>query len=256
MTDIIIPTKTIKSKYFCDHDFFSRDNEASFYWAGFLAADGCSHEIKNSNSKILSLQLSDKDINHVLKFKKDICFNGKITKSINKLSKNNSDWSDSSRSRIVIFSNKIFDDLNRFNIVPRKTKIYKFPDFIKNHNLANHFMRGYVDGDGNFFLDKSRNRVCFELRGTFDFLSEYQKILELNLKNKSDSKVTTPDSTSKIKYSGKRYMPEIVDFLYKDATIYLERKYDIAKQSYELIKNLKRNRRNKQQIMDDKLTCI
>ncbi len=28
-------------KYTCDDDFFSRDTEEAFYWAGFIAADGC-----------------------------------------------------------------------------------------------------------------------------------------------------------------------------------------------------------------------
>lgn len=47
--------------------------------------------------------------------------------------------------------------------------------------------------------------------------------------------MTTPDSTSKLKYSGKKILPKIVDFLYKDATIYFQRKYDIANLSYKLL---------------------
>lgn len=34
-----LPHKKHK-KYTCDDDFFSRDNPESFYWAGFIAADG------------------------------------------------------------------------------------------------------------------------------------------------------------------------------------------------------------------------
>src|ERR1700678_2051133 len=40
---------TKRQKYTCDHEFFSRDNEASFYWAGFIAADG---NISKDNRRI------------------------------------------------------------------------------------------------------------------------------------------------------------------------------------------------------------
>ena len=89
-------------------------------------------------------------------------------------------------------------------------------------------MRGYLDGDGSFYYDKFRNRVCLELRGTKEFLFKYKTIIEANITKKCNVVVTTPDSTSKLKYSGKKYMPEIMDFLYKDATLYMSRKHNIA----------------------------
>ncbi len=219
--------KTVKSKFSCDHNFFSRDNEKSFYWAGFIAADGCVFK-KSMNSKTLTLSLAEKDYNHLLKLKNDINFNGNIYKSVTKHSLTNSKWNDSVKRSLLISSTSIFEDLKRFEINPNKTKVYTFPKWLINHNLVNHFMRGYNDGDGSFYYDKSRNRVCFELRGTKEFLTDYRAILELNLKKKSKVNVTTPDSTSKLKYSGKKIVPQIVEFLYKNSTICLERKYEIA----------------------------
>lgn len=35
MLSLIRKSKIVKSKYSCDHNFFSRDNEKSFYWAGY-----------------------------------------------------------------------------------------------------------------------------------------------------------------------------------------------------------------------------
>lgn len=222
-------TKTVKSKYFCNHNFFNEDSEQSFYWAGFIAADGCVFS-KNLNIKKIIISLSDKDEEHLFKFKSNINFTGPISKSTTK--RINKKWKDSTKCTITISSYKLFDSLKRFNIVPNKTNILTFPNHLKEHPLINHFMRGYVDGDGSFYINKNRRRVCFELRGTYGFLKDYQHILENNLNKRTKVKITIPDSTSKIKYSGIKIMPSLVDFLYKDATIFMERKYNIAKKCY------------------------
>jgi hypothetical protein len=219
-------TQIAKSKYSCDHSFFSRDNEQSFYWAGFVAADGC--VFKRGNSTTLNVSLSEKDLDHLKRFKLDLNFDGKITRSVTKHSLTNPNWNDSIKRGISISSFQMFQDLKRFNINPNKTKVYTFPFWLENHPLVNHFMRGYADGDGSFFDDIQRKRICFELRGNFDFLVIYKRILDKNLDFDIKNKVTTPDSTSKIKYYGKKNMPSLIRFLYKDANVYLKRKFDIA----------------------------
>jgi hypothetical protein len=234
--------KTTFSKYSCDHYFFSKDTEQSFYWAGFLASDGCVY--KKNNSKKIILSLSDKDLDHLLKFKEHICFDGNVTQSISKHSSTNYKWKDSYKVTLTISSSQWFEDLKRFNIEPNKTKKYTFPSWLTNHSLVSHYMRGYVDGDGSFFYDKSRDRVCFELRGNSDFLIDFKNILESNLDKQSNANVTTPDSTSKIKYYGKWIVPQIVDFLYKDCSVFLQRKYDIALKSKNIIKHRNRYKTN------------
>lgn len=220
--------RNVYSKYSCDHYFFSRDNEKSFYWAGFLAADGCVYS-KSSYSKVLSLSLAQKDLPHLEVFKTNLNYTGTIRSAITRHSLTNPNWNDSIKNNICISSTQIFNDLKRFGIVPAKTKILEFPNWLIEHPLVNHFMRGYNDGDGSFFHDKSRDRICFELRGTASFLNTYKQIIESNVNFKNKTNITTPDSTSKLKYYGKKMMPHIVDFLYKNATIFLQRKYDIAK---------------------------
>lgn len=230
--------RSVNSKYSCDHNFFSRDNEQSFYWAGFLAADGCVY--KRGENRTLIISLAEKDTDHLLMFKNHINYDGVIYSSTSKHSLKNPKWNDSIKKTLSISSDSIFDNLKRFNLEPNKTKIYTFPQWLKSHPLVNHYMRGYVDGDGSWFEDKSRNRICFELRGNKEFLQDYRSILESNLDIKSRTTVTTPDSTSKIKYYGKHLVPQVADFLYKDATIYLQRKYDIAIKSKDVVVSRKR----------------
>lgn len=226
-----------RSKYYCNHLFFSQVNEKSLYWAGFIAADGC--VFKRNNNKTLIISLSERDVCHLDKLKNDIEFDGPLAKSITKHSVSNSKWNDSIKRSICISSARIFNDLQTYNICPNKTKIYTFPEWLQNHPLVNHFMRGYVDGDGSYFLDKSRDRICFELRGTKEFLDVYKSILDQNIKITNSNKVTTPDSTSKIKYYGNNTVASLYEFLYKDATVYLDRKKNIAEMAKKFLTNKK-----------------
>lgn len=182
--------------YSCDHDFFKRENEDVFYWAGFIAADGCVRQRKNSkkeltNSYDLYIGLALKDLNHLQKFKKCINFNGPIHNIIGKNSLRNHNWNDSKKVELRITSKTIFDDLSKFNIVPRKTHIYTFPEWLKKHQLVHHFMRGYFDGDGSLFFSKQKNKsdqLFFSLRGTSQFLTDYRSILENNCNLKKRNK--------------------------------------------------------------------
>ena len=211
-------------KYECNDDYFQFDTSEIFYWAGFIAADGCV-KLKNGKYKQLSIGLARKDHNHVEKFKKAVGFSGSVHKIISQ---------GHIRSEITISSGKLFDDLSRFNIVPCKSLIYTFPEWLVNHFNVNHFMRGYNDGDGSFYrsLNKGRTveQLYFGLRGTKKFLIAYKQILEQNCKlRKSDKKPRANCGIYTLEYGGTRVVGQIRDFLYKDAEQNkLERKYNIA----------------------------
>ena len=64
-----IPIRKITSRYYADYNIFEDINTAEkAYWLGFLAADGCNYQRKQNAT--ISLRLSQKDINHLEKFKK------------------------------------------------------------------------------------------------------------------------------------------------------------------------------------------
>lgn len=69
-----------------DEDFFSRDNEESFYVAGFLAADGWKG--RTSNSFLQGIQLSVKDDEHLVNIKNLLKYEGEIKYSIKKTTYN------------------------------------------------------------------------------------------------------------------------------------------------------------------------
>lgn len=205
------------SIYAINDKFFATNTEASFYWAGFIAADGC------INNNRLALDLSAKDKDHLSKIN-NILSPGKILREAIVKEKYKI-------YRYSIVSKQIISDLERFNIVPRKSLIYTFPKTLINHHLINHFMRGYFDGDGCFkqYYTKNTTQMKFNLLGTENFLLTYLDILKQCCKIKNDKKISKVRNIYSLDFGGNNIVGEISIFLYKDATIFLERKYDKIK---------------------------
>jgi intein/homing endonuclease len=204
-------------------NFFGADSPESFYIAGFIAADGC------VNNKELSIRLSSKDKKHLEKI-------NSILQSERSIRHYNNNYTGVSVLRIC--SKQILNDLKRFNVVPRKSLIYSFPDWIKNHPLKNHFMRGYFDGDGSFYLQHQYNKkICFGLRGTVKFLIDYRSILEKECEFPVRiNAMPISGGCGLLGYGGNKNIIKISNFLYKDATIYLDRKKKIALKAEGLLK--------------------
>ncbi len=222
-------------KHNCNHNFFSIDDEESFYVAGFVAADGCVKK-HSGNKNIINqfyIGLSVKDESHLLKIKNIMKSDHKLYSVVGKNSLRNSKWKDSSKRELVITSEKLCNDLKKFNVVPRKTYVYTFPEWLINHPLVHHFMRGYNDGDGSFYIqDKTKNipQVCFSLRGTPLFLHIYRSILERECDLQPRTKtVRVNTGIGVLEYGGNGIVAKIAKFLYKDATVMLDRKYEIVK---------------------------
>jgi hypothetical protein len=220
----------VVNKYTCDLDFFTRDNQESFYVAGFIAADGCLKERQlNHGNPIFQLYigLAEKDKNILETIKQLMKSNHPISNFLNKNSKYNPLWNDSYKSEFTITSKKIFDDLKRFDIGPRKSMTYKFPEWMVTHPLKHHFMRGYNDGDGSFYIG-NEEQIYFSLRGTPSFLEVFRSILE---KSCDLTIRTTPirvnTNQGVLEYGGNKILAKISQFLYKDATVFLPRKRDI-----------------------------
>ena len=206
----------MRRKFCVDDNVFSDFSEKSFYLAGFMAADGCI----NSKSEIC-IRLSSKDKNHLVK--------------LNDLFESNRSIRDYDNgytgvSVLRITSSKIVNDLEKFCVVPRKSNTLKFPEWLKDHELKHHFMRGYFDGDGSFYLNTQYNdKICFSLRGTQEFLFEYRNVLEKECGFKHrENKIPISGGQYQLGYGGNNNTICISNFLYNNATIFLERKHAVA----------------------------
>lgn len=211
-----------------NNNFFTTNSAESFYWAGFIAADGCvtikkdKYKDREYRQKVLRINLANKDYKHLEKFSDAIDYSGRILSTHNGMA-----------SLVVLRSDKIFDDLEKFNIVPCKSLIYTFPQWVIKDKNINHFMRGYFDGDGCFgkrMLKKEKYpQIIFSLCGTYVFLYDYMRVLE----NKCNITFKEPRKNKNIfeaRYTGNSVVKNIRNFLYEGSTeqTRLDRKYNIV----------------------------
>lgn len=226
MEDNNIPKRNNREqalKYSCDENFFEEiDTEEKAYWLGFLYADGYITERKTEKSSlILGISLSVKDIEHLYKFKKSLKSNHNINKyKVVSGYKVGADY-----CRILIFSNKLCNDLIKQGCVKNKTDILTFPNIKK--ELKKDFIRGYIDGDGSLVIYKSRNKknCSIHICGTKEILLGIEDYLEINNKLIRRYKDRT-NNNFYITIGGNLQVKRISKLLYGDSTIYLERKYN------------------------------
>jgi hypothetical protein len=232
-------------KYNCDFDFFNRDTEESFYWAGFIAADGW--VINKNYVYTLGISLSTKDLKHLEKFKKDICAEQPISifiKPAMHIANNKNISPPSEICSIKLHSKKIVESLERFGIVQAKTYKLNIPEWLKNHELVRHFLRGYIDGDGCFCLARNKGQdphVFFAMKGTADFLNSFNDIMKINDVSREERRKRERLVGKKelmfdvLKYGGNAIISRMYHYLYDDATVFLERKEEIAKKATEWV---------------------
>lgn len=224
-------------KYSFNKDFFKEETEKAFYWAGFIAADGCVRIKKSKYSQLPTLEIVSADHEHLIKFMSDIDTVKPVYRSVYGYSK--IDNRKLYRSHISLHSENILNDLdNKFNIRPKKTHNHDFPLNIKEHFMLRHFLRGYFDGDGGFYLNTSGDTTQMTVRicGTIEFLTDFKECIEEGADIVSASKPYMYNGQGALNYCGNRMVSRIAHFLYDDSDVYLDRKLKQANQSFGLVK--------------------
>jgi hypothetical protein len=234
----------------CNDDFFSVDTMEAFYVAGFIAGDGNLSSVRlkdphikhrtDDGGKSISIKLASKDRNFVSKIRDILGIENPIFDDVSTehLLPDSRYKSASYGSSIYCTSPQMFDDLARFNITPNKSLTLEFPEWMKSHPLRHHFIRGYYDADGcwSFRYNKDKNKqdtkdrqIRCSVRGTKNFLTDIRSILETDLTiRKKTGDIPLSGGIHKLEYAGNQITKKISDYLYKDATLYLERKHLIA----------------------------
>ena len=212
------PNKT--NKYSLDENYFNIvDTEDKAYFLGLLYADGYNYE---ERSEIL-LQLQELDIDILKKFNFYLKSNKPLQfKKSKKESCQNS-------NRIAISSKKISKRLVELGCPQAKTFKLSFPiEEQVPQNLLRHFVRGYFDGDGSFGIYKIKNRKnSFAYIVSVTSTEEFCKGLQLFLFKELEKQYSIFDDHKMkcIKFGGRNTTYKFLDWLYKDANVFLERKY-------------------------------
>lgn len=222
-----------KRKYQLDEKLFNYiDSEAKAYWLGFLAADG-------SISKYsLSLELNNKDIKQIENFRYFIKSNYQI-----KPTRKNC-------SRLRVNSVILNQSLIALGIHPNKTSDVQTPPL--QSKLLQHFYRGVFDGDGwitsrirkpaktnrkrknkfgQYYSENARYCEIGFSSGSKQFINEIHKWIQTKLKINCGFLIKRQkknQSVYQLTFGGNQLFEKVLNLLYQEATIYLDRKKEIA----------------------------
>lgn len=224
-----------------NRDFFDIiDTEEKAYWLGFMYADGYIEQNKYS----VGLSLSIKDIEHLKKYNKALNYarglNISETHQFGSSEHTNKKGETLYMVSTIITDRQLWEGLNSKGCVPNKSLILTFPDesIFVNKKLIFDFIRGYVDGDGSLGVyPHSKTNPTLEesllIVGTKPFLEGVQKYLG---KGFLMQKPNCNENTYRLGYSTTK-ANKAATLLYKHATIYLERKYNIYINKFAAVKS-------------------
>lgn len=213
-----------KTKFSCNETYFDIiDTEHKAYWLGFLYADGyILSQCSPGEQQSFGFSINIKDVEMFEKFKQDLNSNHPVN-----IYTSASGFDNGGKcGRILITSQHMVDCLKSYGMVEHKTTVLKMPNLPQ--ELIPHFIRGYSDGDGSIVISHlksgqikylwditSTKEICEAFLTYFNKnkLKLYQRYPERNVNNYT------------MRFSGNQQVPELLSIIYKDATIYLERKY-------------------------------
>lgn len=192
------------------------NTEEKAYWLGFLYADG---NVSSTNN-VISITLQYSDISHLEKFNNFIKNKNSVKEGIIRLS--NKEYK---ICKLSVCNKHFKESLIKLGCFPRKSLILEFPNLniFTDKNLVYDFIRGYVDGDGCLTFSKS-GRLELSILGTKEFLSGILNIFPNKFKSLHKIKRLSTN-VYKISNCGDN-ADYVTSILYKNANIYLERKYN------------------------------
>ena len=195
-----------------EHAFDEIDTEAAAYWLGFIAADG------NVSNGRLRIGLSTKDIGYLRKLARWLSPDRTIYTSMNSLGR--------PVSTLEIGSQYLVEALSSYGIVPRKTYVMKQLPTIA-HPFLRHLLRGYVDADGYISIRPTYGATVGVVSFNKEIVEEIQNRLIQELGVSRTSLIHSGVAWHYRQY-GTLQVRKIVSYLYGGATVYLDRKYQLA----------------------------
>ena len=206
-------------KYNYNWNFFKKDSEELYYFLGFVAADGY------ISDNTIEIGLNEKDLELLEKFR-DLIVPGKPIyhkKRTNSYTLKISCLKniESFKSFYSMFTNKKHEEIQYPNIPSEYQK-----DFI----------RGYIDGDGTFDTTKGYQTVNGERKvyrglrlrilGNIGFLARLNEETRKAYNHKTNSiSKKGKENVYVITYNFST-ASNLLEWIYKDANIFLKRKYD------------------------------
>jgi len=208
-----------KKKTTCNEQFFETiDREAKAYYLGLFYADGHNNQKKGQ----IVINLKEEDRTLLERLKREIDYTGNVGTWIKKPPRQN-------QAVLAIVSRKLSDDIAKQGCPQQKTELLDYPYHI-DKSLQRHFLRGFFDGDGSISRSKL-HAVNFSIIaieevaiGIAKYMSEILgKAVQVENAGKGRYSI---NKLKFVRISNKKDIKAVLDNLYRDTDLYMQRKYD------------------------------
>ena len=205
--------------YFNEHFFDEIDTAYKAYILGLLWADG--HNCVKKGSIILELQEQDKElllqINNITQNERPL--------RLQTLHNKNEKWQN--QYKLTLQNRYTSSVLESYGMLANKSLVLEFPKCVP-EELYSSFILGYFDGDGSISLSNNNRNVYISIVGTKMFLDVVAEIIQKNTGvNPTITRATrAKDPICSLRCNKKQDVIKLLNWLYKDSTIYLQRKYN------------------------------
>lgn len=219
-----------RNRYSLNENYFETINTPEkAYILGLLYADGYVGD-ERYNNIVLSLSEADRPLLEQIAM--CIGYTGEIRKN------NRKNGYKDTYQHVLNFSNKkMTSDLRKLGLYPGKSaSMTTMP--ILDKSLVSHFIRGYFDGDGSVYSSESTSthivggelktytyqKIRVDIIGTESFMKELISHIPVTYAFKM--KKAKSENMVYMGLGSRKSSKEFYDYIYKDATIYMQRKYE------------------------------
>lgn len=202
--------------------FASIANEEDAYWLGFITADGYINEQHNW----LNIGLAEIDLSHIKKFLKYLQFPINEAEEIIKKGIGGAYTKDNAVYQITVCGKKLVENLKQYGLFQAKSGEEK-PYTCATKELEIAYLRGLLDGDG--YIRSTQYGVG--LVGSYEITKYFVSFIcrQLGIENYEGKYIGEHGKIYKAAFSGRIQSQKILNILYSNATIYLDRKFDLYK---------------------------
>jgi intein/homing endonuclease len=222
-----------RTHFINDEYFDSINTEEKAYLLGFFIADG-NLALKGSR---FAITVVEQDKNILEAYRENIIPGFEIH------TKNKSTLSIKRQNQCLVRWGSLHmynTFVNKYNIIPNKTNYtdFKFPFEKIPQDLVSHFIRGFFDGDGSvsyFNRSSTRKNLFFNfsfVMNSLEFTNQigdiFEELFDIKKVIYTHKGKTCDYYTLRFDYSNHRQeaIKYIYNWLYKDSTLYLQRKKD------------------------------
>lgn len=225
-----------RRKYSLNENYFDKiDTPNKAYVLGFLYADGNSNN--NLTKQTISMSLQEDNFEILEAIRKEIG-SEKPLKFIDYSNKHDFGYTYKNQYRLLMHSKHMSETLRDLGMVPNKSLVLEFPKI--DPELYSRFIRGYFDGDGSVHFSTTIHSNCLvTITSTLPFCEKIKAILETELKVHIGIRdASNNNGITKVAYvSGKNQLKKIYNYLYKDASLFMSRKYQKFFSQYGEVNN-------------------